>query len=87
MTLKKLIHILLVIVFFQVLFFCKKDEGHKNINVEVNNDFYLGADLSYVNEMEDCGAIYKNLNNLETDVFQIFKYATEIKKALFTESF
>jgi len=75
MTLKKLIHILLVIVFFQVLFFCKKDEGHKNINVEVNNDFYLGADLSYVNEMEDCGAIYKNLNNLETDVFQIFESA------------
>ena len=53
MTLKKLIHILLVIVFFQVLFFCKKNEGHKNINVEVNNDFYLRADLSYVNEMED----------------------------------
>ena len=75
MTLKKLIQILLVIIFFQVLFFCKKDEGNKNVNDEVNNDFYLGADLSYVNEMEDCGAIYKNLNNLETDVFQIFESA------------
>ena len=26
--------------------------------------FYYGADLSYVNEMLDCGAIYKDENNL-----------------------
>ncbi len=37
--------------------------------------FYLGADLSYVNEMEDCGAIYKNSENEETDVFEIFENA------------
>ncbi len=34
--------------------------------------FYFGVDLSYVNEMEDCGAEYK-VNNNPTDPFQIFK--------------
>ena len=37
--------------------------------------FMDGADLSYVNEMEDCGAIYRNLQNIEQDPFQIFKDA------------
>lgn len=35
--------------------------------------FYYGADLSYVNEMEDCGAVYKDKNGHVTDVYQIFK--------------
>lgn len=35
--------------------------------------FYYGADLSYVNEMEDCGAVYKDKNNVAKDVYQIFK--------------
>lgn len=34
-------------------------------------DFYFGADLSYVNEMEDCGAIYK-VQNTPVDPFRIF---------------
>ena len=33
--------------------------------------FYFGADLSYVNEMEDCGAIYK-VNNSPVDPYQVF---------------
>jgi len=37
--------------------------------------FYYGADLSYVNEMEDCGAIYKDQNGKEKDPFFIFKEA------------
>lgn len=37
--------------------------------------FYYGADLSYVNEMEDCGATYKNTNNEVQDPFQIFANA------------
>ena len=85
MTLKKLIHILLVIVFFQVLFFCKKDEANKNVNVELNNDFYLGADLSYVNEMEDCGAIYKNLNNLY-QLGEILRHRQELFHLLHNQS-
>lgn len=36
--------------------------------------FYYGADLSYVNEMEDCGAIYKNSNGVQQDPYAIFKY-------------
>ena len=37
--------------------------------------FYYGADLSYVNEMEDCGAVYKNANGAVSDVYTIFKDA------------
>lgn len=34
--------------------------------------FYYGADLSYVNEMEDCGAVYKNQNDSIEDPYKIF---------------
>ena len=34
-------------------------------------NFYFGADQSYVNEIEDCGAVYKE-NDQEKDVHQIF---------------
>ncbi len=37
--------------------------------------FYYGADLSYVNEIEDCGAIYKNGNNTPTNPYVVFKEA------------
>lgn len=37
--------------------------------------FYYGADLSYVNEMEDCGATFTDANNITKDPFQIFKEA------------
>ncbi len=41
-------------------------------SVQLNaQDFYRGADLSYANEMEECGTIYKE-NNEPKDVFQIF---------------
>lgn len=33
--------------------------------------FYFGADLSYVNEMEDCGVVYKE-NQTPKDPYQIF---------------
>lgn len=35
-------------------------------------DIYFGNDLSYVNQMEDCGAVFKE-DNLEKDVYEIFK--------------
>ena len=41
----------------------------------IDDSFYKGADLSYVNEMEDCGATYTNANNIEKDPFLIFKEA------------
>ena len=34
--------------------------------------FYLGADLSYVNEMENCGAVYKAGGEAK-DPYVIFK--------------
>lgn len=37
--------------------------------------FYYGADLSYVNEMEDCGATYYNGEGQAEDPFSIFKNA------------
>ncbi|WMI68560.1 arabinogalactan endo-1,4-beta-galactosidase [Mangrovimonas sp. YM274] len=40
-----------------------------------NETFYYGADLSYVNEMEDCGALYKNSDGQTQDPFTIFKNA------------
>ena len=35
-------------------------------------DFFYGADLSYVNEMDDCGAVYYDKNNTQKDVYEIF---------------
>ncbi len=35
-------------------------------------DFYLGLDLSYVNEMEDCGAVY-HVDGEAKDPFQLFQ--------------
>ncbi|CAL65023.1 glycoside hydrolase family 53 protein [Christiangramia forsetii] len=37
--------------------------------------FYYGADLSYVNEMEDCGAAYKNSEGTSKDPYKIFEEA------------
>ena len=33
--------------------------------------FYFGSDLSYVNEMDDCGVVFKE-NNAPKDCYQIF---------------
>lgn len=35
-------------------------------------DFFFGADQSYVNEMEDCGAVFKE-DNVAKDVYSIYK--------------
>lgn len=48
------------------------NDGNNGI-IETPISFYYGADLSYVNEMEDCGAVYKDLNDTSKDVYQIFK--------------
>ncbi|NVJ88422.1 MAG: glycosyl hydrolase 53 family protein [Flavobacteriaceae bacterium] len=61
-TLSKLLAIILALVFS-----CSKSKKDQQIK------FYLGSDLSYVNEMEDCGASYKNNKGEVTDVFKIFK--------------
>jgi arabinogalactan endo-1,4-beta-galactosidase len=43
--------------------------------IETPVTFYYGADLSYVNEMEDCGATYLDANNITKDPYIIFKEA------------
>jgi arabinogalactan endo-1,4-beta-galactosidase len=40
--------------------------------INTNNGLYLGADLSYVNEMEDCGAVYR-ASGKRVDPFQYMK--------------
>ncbi|MDG4716780.1 glycoside hydrolase family 53 protein [Winogradskyella marincola] len=56
---------------------CSDDSSGSNDGddgiIETPISFYYGADLSYVNEMEDCGATYKDSNGTTTDVYQIFK--------------
>ena len=55
-------HIILALLSFQTLL----------LQPVVGQHFYFGADLSYVNEMEDCGAVYK-LQNEERDAYEIFE--------------
>ena len=74
----------LFLFFIVVGFSSCKDEASSNSSKDYFNnvnhiglqnsfpDFFLGADLSYVNEMEDCGAVYFNTNNIQKDVYKIF---------------
>ena len=50
-------------------------EPEENPEIIETPSFYYGADLSYVNEMENCGAIYKDANNINTNPYKIFKDA------------
>lgn len=64
------------IFFLSFLFFflaCSSEDSEIEPSENpIKNDFYYGADLSYVNEMEDCGAIYTDLDNNIKDPFKIF---------------
>lgn len=52
---------------------CSSEDSEIGITEDPSkNDFYYGADLSYVNEMEDCGAIYTDMDNNIKDPFKIF---------------
>lgn len=58
---------------------CASDSNENIINAPNDDNeiisFYKGADLSYVNEMEDCGAAYKDADNNVKDPYLIFKEA------------
>ena len=66
-------------ILFLLLFSCSCNDNSNNTDDVVitpePSSFYYGADLSYVNEMEDCGAIYKDSNNVTKDPYIIFKEA------------
>lgn len=49
--------------------------GEGDGEVDNTTSFYYGADLSYVNEMEDCGAVYKDSDGVAKDAFKIFSEA------------
>lgn len=53
---------------------CKKQPGPTDVEPPVTDTtdvFYFGADLSYVNEMEDCGVVYKE-KGATKDPYRIF---------------
>lgn len=57
---------------------CSDSEPTPEPEIEIPEEapkFYYGADLSYVNEMEDCGAVYKDSENKTKNPYQIFKEA------------
>ncbi len=62
----------LITILASFLMSCDSNDS-ETPNPENPITFYYGADLSYVNEMEDCGAVYKDKNNVTKDVYQIFK--------------
>lgn len=67
-----------ILILFLTLFLSTDSSfGQSNTptTVELKSEFYYGADLSYVNEMVDCGAIYKDQNGVEKDPYIIFKEA------------
>lgn len=67
---------------FSILLSCTSNNLAESDNSEDNQEttpenitFYKGADLSYVNEMEDCAGIYKDAAGVQKDPYQIFKDA------------
>ncbi|WP_179010056.1 glycoside hydrolase family 53 protein [Winogradskyella forsetii] len=74
-------HHLLYIILLSLLFSAHSCSENDSNGTHNNDDditdtpfsFYYGADLSYANEMEDCGALYKDLDGTTKDVYQIFK--------------
>lgn len=59
---------------------CEKSDANTSPEIEVENpikapSFYYGADLSYVNEMLDCKAVYKDGAGKVKDPYKIFSEA------------
>jgi arabinogalactan endo-1,4-beta-galactosidase len=67
---------LLLILITILNFSCNNSSGNDDSTDDIGFtpiNFFYGADLSYVNEMEDCGATYKNSNGTAQDPYTIFK--------------
>lgn len=61
---------LVLFLFFSMA--CSKGTLETSDNNFEPKPFYSGVDLSYVNEMEDCGAVFRNLDNVIEDPYKIF---------------
>ena len=74
--LKQRLKYLVFFYLFVLLVACsteKEPDNNTTILPDGNeSEFYVGADLSYVNEMENCGVSYKNKEGQTEDVFKIF---------------
>lgn len=75
-------YILIIATFFSLTSCSSQDSKPTDQNTnpeeqgsETTSNFYYGADLSYVNEMVDCGARYKDNSGVEKNPFKIFKEA------------
>ncbi|WP_224488967.1 glycoside hydrolase family 53 protein [Robertkochia flava] len=76
---------ILAVFILQFLTACQTDASKKATSITPTSepgaslydtpDFFYGADLSYVNELEDCGAIYYDHSNTKRDPYMIFKEA------------
>lgn len=65
-----------IILFLSVpLLIACSNNNKQRMDLDQVLPFYDGADLSYLNEMEDCGARFKNLKNEFQDPFEIFSQA------------
>ncbi|RSK41896.1 glycoside hydrolase family 53 protein [Mangrovimonas spongiae] len=80
---KSLSNIHIIALFILSFIACSSDSNNSNNTSSTDDDpnppietsFYYGADLSYVNEMEDCGATYKDANGNTKDPYTIFQEA------------
>ena len=59
-------------LFFLISFFIKITVAQSNSRFYKWNEFVIGADLSYVNEIEDAGGVYK-VNGKQQDPFTVMK--------------
>ncbi len=81
MKLKLYKQFFICLISFLLLKSCSTENPRETENSDINTTvsekikFYKGADLSYVNEMEDCGGIYKDSSGISKDPYQIFKEA------------
>jgi arabinogalactan endo-1,4-beta-galactosidase len=66
-----IIKLILISINFLFLISCLSKNSSKADYI----NFYKGADLSYVNEMEDCGGVYKDAMGNIKDPYQIFQDA------------
>lgn len=65
----------LIVAFLVCTIACENLASQDNLNPVEKPTFFLGVDLSYVNEMEDCGAVYLNDKENPEDPYAIFKNA------------
>lgn len=80
---KKIVNLLFSFLFITCVVGCEElyDAANQNeFNVDTvenpfEQQFYLGSDLSYVNEMLDCGATYNDLSGSNANPYAIFKNA------------